>query len=102
MAKKDKPVAENQLLDVKVFSPYTVFYKGPAKSVSALNSTGPFDVLAGHINFFSVLEEGNVTVDTGAEPQEIPISHGIIHVRQNKVTLFVFGLVTDEDEEAEG
>jgi F0F1-type ATP synthase epsilon subunit len=88
----------NELLDVKIFSPYHTFYKGPAKSLSALNSTGPFDVLSGHINFFSVLKEGNVVVDTGAEPKEIPISHGIIHVRRNQVTLFVFGLAEDEEE----
>jgi len=88
-------------LDVKIFSPYHTFYKGPAKSLSAINSTGPFDVLSGHINFFSVLKEGNVVVDTGADPKEIPISHGIIHVRRNQVTLFVFGLAEDDEENAE-
>jgi F0F1-type ATP synthase epsilon subunit len=95
---KEHPADE--LLDVKIFSPYHTFYKGPAKSLSALNSTGPFDVLSGHINFFSVLKEGNVVVDTGNDPREIPITHGIIHVRQNQVTLFVFGLAEDEQDGA--
>ena len=98
MAKTNIP--EEEQLEVKIFSPYRTFYKGVARSVSGLNATGPFDVLAGHINFFSVLEEGNVVVDTGKDHQEIPIAHGVIHVRRNKVTMFVFGLSTDEDEEA--
>jgi F0F1-type ATP synthase epsilon subunit len=94
-----KPDTAEQLLEVKVYSPYRTFYKGKAKSISAINATGPFDVLYGHINFFSVLKEGNVAIDTGSETQEIPIGHGILHVRRNQATLFVFSLSTDEAEE---
>ena len=101
MAKASTAEAE-ELLTVKVFSPYQVFYQGTASSVSAINSTGPFDVLVGHINFFSILVSGTVAVNTGTEPLEYSITHGIIHVRTNNVTLFVFGLNLPAPEDDKG
>jgi F0F1-type ATP synthase epsilon subunit len=95
VAAKHLPTAE-QPLTVKIYSPAEVFYEGRAKSVSALNADGPFDVLDGHINFFSLLVAGTVVVDTGEESREIPISHGILHVRSDQVTLFVFGVASEE------
>lgn len=89
---KDNTELVDQPLTVKVFSPVRVFYSGKAKSVSAVNDTGPFDVLPGHINFFSLLKECTVVVDTGDEKIEVPISHGLVHDRHNQLTLFVFGL----------
>ena len=82
----------DELLHVKVFSPARIFYEGVAQSVSAVNDTGAFDVLPGHVNFFSLLAPCNVVVDTGKEKVEVPISHGLIHDRRNQLTLFVFGL----------
>ncbi len=84
-----KAIKADQLLSVKVFSPYQVFYEGGAVSVSAVNKTGPFDILLNHANFFSLLVECKVSVNTGYELFEFPINHGIIKVRSNKVTLFV-------------
>ena len=86
-------------LEVKVFSPYRVYYEGPAKSISAINADGAFDVLPGHISFFSILAPGPVTVNTGTDKVEIPISHGIMHVRHNKSTLFVFGVISKNSSE---
>jgi F0F1-type ATP synthase epsilon subunit len=105
MGKKAKTADSSApMLQARVYSPYRVFYNGPAVSVSGINAHGPFDVLLGHINFFSLLQTGDVTVDTGKEGEEpvvIPISHGILHVREDKVTLFVFGMATKDDDEAE-
>jgi F-type H+-transporting ATPase subunit epsilon len=84
-----KVVPTDQLLNVKVFSPYQIFYEGGALSVSAVNSTGPFDVLLNHANFFSLLIACKVSVNTGYELFEFPINHGIIKVRNNQVRLFV-------------
>jgi F0F1-type ATP synthase epsilon subunit len=76
-------------LKVKVFSPYQTFFEGTAISLSALNQTGPFDVLAGHSNFFSVIKPGRVTVDTGFNnPVVIEIESGVLRVTDNTVTLY--------------
>ena len=89
-----------QELEVKVFSPYRTYYEGPAKSISAVNADGGFDVLPGHISFFSILSPGPVVVNPGTgATMKIPISHGIMHVRHNKSTLFVFGVMMDDEED---
>lgn len=80
---KDKPK-----LQVKVFSPYETYYAGEAVSLSAANGTGAFDVLPGHINFFSLLYKGQVKIDTGYQKLEFPLVRGIIRVTADTVTVF--------------
>lgn len=75
-------------LNVKIFSPLKVFFEGTAVSVTAVNKTGPFDVLLDHINFFSILSSGDVVVNTGEDKVTIPIDKGVIRVSNNVVTVF--------------
>ncbi len=82
--------ATEPLLKVKVLSPTQSFYEGPAVSVSAINKVGPFDVLANHANFFSLLTKGDIVVNTGNQSLTFPITHGIIKVHSNLITLFVY------------
>jgi F0F1-type ATP synthase epsilon subunit len=73
---------------VKIFSPYQTYYQGEAISLSATNRTGPFDVLPGHINFFSLLTGGTVVLNTGFQRLEFEIGRGILRVTRDNVTLF--------------
>ena len=73
---------------VKIFSPYQTYYQGEATSLTAANRTGPFDVLPGHINFFSLLSSGTVIVNTGFQLLEFKIGRGILKVNADQVTLF--------------
>lgn len=78
------------LLIVKMYTPYKVFFEGYAKSVSALNETGAFDILPGHHNFISMLKPCDVGIISPGQPvRNIPISHGLMHVRNNKVIIFL-------------
>ena len=74
--------------NVRIFSPYQTYYQGEATSLTAANRTGPFDVLPGHINFFSLLSGGTVIVNTGFQRLEFPIARGILKVNGADVTLF--------------
>lgn len=85
MTKKD----QNQTLKVVARAPFNKYYEGPAKSVSATNAVGRFDILPGHADFFSVMTPGEVIIDTEAEPVIFNISNGIITVRGEEVMLFV-------------
>jgi len=76
-------------LRARVLSPTQTLYDGPALSVSATNRVGPFDILANHANFFSLLTEGNIVVNTGFQTYTFPIQHGIVKVKNNIVTLFI-------------
>jgi len=76
-------------LHIRVLSPTTTLYDGKALSVSANNKVGPFDILADHANFFSLLSEGNIVINTGFQTLNFPINHGIVKVKSNNITLFI-------------
>lgn len=71
-------------------SPFHIYYEGAARRVSAANKVGPFDILPGHADFFSVMNPGKVVVEpeTGDEPVSFNITSGIVAVRDNEVMLF--------------
>ncbi len=73
---------------VKIFSPYQTYYEGEAVSLSASNRTGPFDILPGHINFFSLLTGGQVILNTGFQQLEFQIARGVLRVDHDALTLF--------------
>ena len=73
---------------VKIFSPYQTYYQGEAVSLSANNRTGPFDILPGHINFFSLITNGAVVVNTGFQQLEFQLTRGVVRVNCDEVTLF--------------
>lgn len=83
------PAKVQQTLNVKIFSPYQIFYEGGAVSISAVSKTGPFDILLNHANFFSLLVACKVMINTGYQKFEFPINHGIIKVSNNRLILFV-------------
>ena len=77
-------------MQVKIYAPFQVYYHGAADSLSANNETGPFDVLAGHKNFMSLLKAGKVTVRQSGKPDfNIEIERGVLHVRSNKISVFL-------------
>jgi F0F1-type ATP synthase epsilon subunit len=77
-------------LHVKVISPAQTYYDGPASSVSAVNKVGPFDILADHANFFSLLSEGDIVVGMGSQNMRFPTTHGIVRATNNNITLFIY------------
>jgi len=76
-------------LVAKIWSPFRVYFNGRAKSISAVNGTGPFDVLPHHHNFISLLNPCNLVLQTGSGETSIKISGGIMHVHKNAVTVFL-------------
>jgi F0F1-type ATP synthase epsilon subunit len=84
----DQPINPNQL-NVIARAPFNVYYEGPAEAVTATNEVGQFDILPGHADFFSILNPGEIIIETGNEPVSFSITNGIITVRDNEVLLFV-------------
>lgn len=77
-------------LQVKIFSPSTVYYDGNAERLSAQNETGTFDILPLHHNFISLLGSGVITVVLEKNKQkQVEISSGLLHVKNNIVTVFL-------------
>lgn len=78
------------LLRVKIYTPFKTFYEGDARSVSATNETGIFDVLPTHHNFITMLLPCDVLVETPEkEVKTIPIARGLMHVKEDKLIIFL-------------
>jgi len=76
-------------IHVKVSAPYKVYFDGIAKSVSAVNETGPFDVLPLHHNFMTLLSPCDIVIRTDRGEEKVAIMQGIMHVKKNDVVVFL-------------
>ena len=76
-------------LKVIARAPFHVYYEGEAKVVSGANKVGKFDVLPGHADFFSVMNPGEIIIETDKGSVNFNITNGIISVRDDEVMLFV-------------
>ncbi len=80
----------DEKLQVIARAPFKIYYEGAATVVSAANKVGPFDILPGHADFFSVMSPGEVIIETGsAEPIKFDINNGIVTARDNEVMMFL-------------
>lgn len=76
-------------MEVKVYAPFQVYFEGNAFSVSAVNATGPFDVLPQHHNFLSMLVPCTLTIQSPDGVQNIKINRALMNVKANRVVVFV-------------
>lgn len=82
--------SQTDTMRVKIYAPFEVYYEGDANSLSAVNLTGPFDVLPHHKNFMSLLQPGNIIVRSEGKPDfSMQITRGIAHVKADRVTVFL-------------
>lgn len=89
MARDEKKTASD-LFRVKVFSPFETFFDDQALSLTAANETGPFDILAGHANFLTLLIPCTITIRNAKGGQtKLPIQRGVLHVRADQATVFL-------------
>lgn len=81
--------SKQPLMDVKVYAPFQVYFEGQAMSISAVNETGPFDILPKHHNFLTMLVPCDLVIKTPYDTQTISISRGLMHVKAAAVTVFL-------------
>lgn len=75
---------------VKVYAPFKVYFEGDVYSLSAVNATGPFDILPKHHNFLCMLVPCVLKVNSvEAGMKEIKISRALMHVKADYVAVFV-------------
>jgi len=83
-AHSDKPT-----IAIKVYAPFKLYFEGEGYSVSAVNETGPFDVLPRHHNFLCMLVPCNLVIQTPEGEQVIKINRALMHVKADRVVVFV-------------
>lgn len=93
---QEKIVAQKKIVNVpkgkmyiKVHAPYKVYFDGLADSISAINDTGPFDILPRHHNFMTLLAPGDVIVRSEHGEEKFTISRGVMHVKADRVIVFL-------------
>ncbi|MGH7158236.1 MAG: hypothetical protein ACREGD_04190 [Candidatus Saccharimonadales bacterium] len=76
---------------IKVHSPFKTYFQDDGYSISGVNATGPFDILPHHHNFMTLLSACELSIRTLGPPgmQKIRISGGLMHVKADKVTVFL-------------
>lgn len=91
-AKKLRSSSEQPDMYIKVYSPFRVYFEGEAFSITGVNRTGPFDILPQHHNFITLLTPGELLIKPTTGPvkeQKIRISGGLMHVKADRVTVFL-------------
>lgn len=79
-----------QVMHVKIYAPFRTYYDGEAFSISAVNATGPFDILPTHHNFISLLSPCDLVVHTADNHQQkVRIAGGLMHVKADQVIVFL-------------
>lgn len=76
-------------LEVKLYSQFNIYFEGGAESVSAASEAGPFDILPGHANFFTLLLPGEVRIVSEGEDYTYDVNRGVAWVSGNHVKVFV-------------
>lgn len=76
-------------MHVKVYSPFKTYFDDEAESISAVNGTGPFDILPKHHKFLSLLDPCDVVINSRGEERKIRINRGVMHVKANQVIVFL-------------
>lgn len=81
--------SKKPLMAIKVYAPFQVYFEGDGYSISGVNETGPFDILPHHHNFLCMLVPCELVIQTEYETKRIKISRALMHVKAEKVTVFV-------------
>ena len=75
---------------VKVYAPFEVYFDGTAYSFSAVNATGPFDILPKHRKFLCMLVPCTLKVQPVEGPvRSIKIHRALMHVEADRVVVFM-------------
>jgi len=77
------------MMSIKVYAPFQIYFEGEGYSISGVNDTGPFDILPHHHNFLSMLAPCELVIATPYEVKRVKISRALMHVKAEKVTVFV-------------
>lgn len=87
---KHKATSDQPTMQIKVYSPFKTYFDEEGFSISGVNATGPFDILPHHHNFLSLLSAGELQIrPLRGIDQKIRISGGLMHVKADRVTVFL-------------
>lgn len=85
----ERSIDGKPVMELKIYSPFHVYFNEDAFSVSAENATGPFDILPRHHNFMSLLSACELAIHAPTGDKRIRISGGLMQVKTDTVKVFL-------------
>ena len=76
-------------MHVKVYAPFKSYFNGIADNLSAVNATGPFDILPQHKNFMTLLSACEIVIRNDGKEEKVKITRGVMHVKKDDVIVFL-------------
>lgn len=80
--------SKRSTIHLRIIAPTSIVFEGDVDSVSAANQVGPFDVLPGHANLFTLLTGGPVVIRQNSDRQVLSVQKGIMKVQDDRVTVY--------------
>lgn len=75
-------------LNLRIQSREEEIYNGPIKSLTSKNDKGMFDVLKGHSNFISLVDDLLIIRELDGQTKEISINSGVIKVEGDNIEIY--------------
>lgn len=79
----------SQVLSLVVLDKTGIVLNTQAMSISAMNGKGRFDILPGHTNFISLIQNNVSYVDGEGKGNEFKIAQSLLKVVENKVEIYL-------------
>lgn len=81
----------NPIFHIRIVSPNQTLFEGEAESVTSTNSKGIFDILAGHANFITLIENKPIIIRSSKkEPLTYTFPIAIIYTSRNNVNIYTY------------
>ena len=82
-------LSKNEKLVATVRDRNVLLFQGPVEAVSSFNDKGPFDVLAQHENFISLIKKSIIMHLEGKQEKRIELESGVIKVSGSNVEIYL-------------
>ena len=75
--------------NVKIMNREQVLYEGSADSMTSVDDTGEFDVLAQHANFIALIRDKLIIREATGPTQEFSLKYGILQIHDKDIKIFL-------------
>jgi F0F1-type ATP synthase epsilon subunit len=80
---------ENTTFRLVIRSREGLVYEGEVKSITSVNETGKFDILAQHANFITLIQSVVEIGEMNGEKKQLKIENGLLRSRENNVEVYL-------------
>jgi F0F1-type ATP synthase epsilon subunit len=78
-----------QVLHVRISRATEIIWEGDARTLTARNAEGPFDILPLHAHFISILDNTPIVViEKNGERREFVFDTAVMHVKDDQVRVY--------------